>query len=109
MVVQLADHPLILACELEIRLPEAVTMLPLEPTLTPNPSRRGNRIVQSSLDEDPVNRSVADRRDPLNLIVPRVAFDLVRTPMFATPQLHDEVHGYLRSLAVVVGSSGFDP
>ena len=84
-------------------------MLTLEPTLTPNPSRRGNRIVQSSLDEETVNRSVADRRDPLNLIVPQVAFDLVRTPMFAASQLQDEVHSFLRRLVVVVGPSGFDP
>ncbi len=92
MVVQVADHPLILACELEVSLPEAVAMLTLESMPTPNPSRRGNGIVQSSLDEDPVNRSVADRRDTLNLVVSQVPLDLVRTPMFAASQLQDEVH-----------------
>ena len=56
-----------------------------------------------------MNGSVADRRGPLNLIVPQVPLDLVRTPMFAASQLKDEVHGFLRGLVVVVGSSGFDP
>jgi len=61
-------------------------MLPLEPTLTPNPSRLGDGIVQSSLDEDSMDRSMADRRDPLNLVVSQVSFDLVWSPMFAASQ-----------------------
>ena len=87
-----ADHPLVAFCELEVSLPEAVAMLTLEPTLTPNPSRRRDWIVQPSLDEDSMDRSMADRRDSLNLIVSQVPFDLVRSPMFAAPQLQDEVH-----------------
>jgi len=60
VVVEVADHPLVLLGEFEVCLPEAVTMLPLEPTLTPNPPRRLNWIVQSSLVEDIVNGCVAD-------------------------------------------------
>ncbi len=56
-----------------------------------------------------MNGSVAYRRDPLNLIVPQVPLDLVRSPVLAASQLQDEVHGFLRGLVVVVGSSGFDP
>jgi hypothetical protein len=92
MVVRVAHHPLILGCELEIRLLEAVAMFPLEPTLTPNHSRRENRIVQSSLDEDPVNRSEADGRDPLHLIVPQVPLNLVR------PQCLPRLSSKMRSM-----------
>jgi hypothetical protein len=69
MIIQEADHPLVLLGELEVCLPEAIVMLTLESALTPNPSRRLDWIVQSSLDEDSMDRSMADRRDPSNLIV----------------------------------------
>ena len=82
MIVEVADHPVVLFCLLVVCLPEAVAMLPLEPTLTPNPPRRLDRIVQSSLDEDAVDRSMADWCDPLNLVGPQVSLDLVRSPMF---------------------------
>jgi hypothetical protein len=59
MIIQEADHPLVAFCELEVSLPETITMLTLEPTLTPNPSRRRDGIIQSSLNEDPMDRSVA--------------------------------------------------
>ena len=36
---------------------------------------------------------VADRRGLLNLVVPQVSFDLVRSPMSAASQLQDEVDG----------------
>ena len=65
MIVEVADHPLILLGELEVSLPEAVAMLPLESVLTPNSSRRRNRIVQSSIYEDAVGRLVTDRRDTM--------------------------------------------
>ena len=84
-------------------------MLPLPPMFAPNPSGRVDGVVQSSLDEDSVNRSVADRPDALNSIVPQIAFDLVRSPMFAAFQLQDEVHGFLRGLVVMARSLGFDP
>ncbi len=80
MIIQEADHPLITFCELEISLPEAVAMLALESTLTPNPSRPGDGIVQSSIDEDSMDRSMTDRRDPLNLIVSQVSFDFCSVP-----------------------------
>ncbi len=60
MVIQVADHPLILICELEISLPKAVAMRPLKPTLTPNPSGIGDWVVQTSLVEDLVDGCVAD-------------------------------------------------
>lgn len=63
MVVEVADHPFILACELEVSLPEAVAMFPLEPTLTPGLSGFGDGIVQSSLVEDLVDGCVAYRLD----------------------------------------------
>ena len=92
MIIQEADHPFILACEFEVCLPEAVAMLPFEPTLTPNPSGRGDWIVQASLDEDSMNGSVADGRDSLNSVVSQVTLDLVRSPMSAASQFQDEVH-----------------
>lgn len=36
MIIQEADRPLAVFCQLEVSLPEAVAMLPLESTLTPN-------------------------------------------------------------------------
>ena len=65
MIIQETDHPLIMFRELEICLPETVAMLPLEPTLTPNPSRSLDRIVQSSLDEDLVDGGVTDSALPV--------------------------------------------
>jgi len=92
MIIQVADHPLVCICEFKVGLPETVAMLPLEPTLTPNPSRLGDGIVQSSLDENAMNRSMTDRRDPPDLVITQVSFDLVWSPMFAASQFQDKVH-----------------
>ena len=108
MIIQEADHPLIVLRELEVSLPEAIAVLTLESTLTPNLSGRRDWIVQSSLDEDPMDGSVADGRGSLNHVISQVPFDLVRSPMFTPPQFQDEVHRWLRGLVVAVGSSGFD-
>ena len=62
-------------------------MLTLESTLTPNPPRRGDRIVQPRFDEDSMDGLVADGLDAFRSIVSQVAFDLVWSPMFAPPQL----------------------
>src|SRR3989304_9352911 len=108
MIIQEADHPLVLFGKFEIRLPQVVTMRAVESTFTPNLSRSRDRIVQSSLEKDSMNGSVADRRDFLNLIVPQIPFNLVWSPMLATPQFEYEVHSWLRSLVESVGPSGFD-
>jgi len=59
MIVEVADHPLILLGELKICLPEAVAVLTLESALTPDLSRLGDGVVQSSLVEDLVDGCVA--------------------------------------------------
>jgi len=87
MIIQVADHPFVVFCELEVSLPEAVAMLTLESTLTPNPPRRGDWIVQPCLDEDSMDGLVADGLDAFRSIVTQVPFDLVRSPMFTPSQL----------------------
>ena len=60
MIVEVADHPLVMFCELEISLPEAVAVFALESTLAPDPSRFRDWVVESSLVEDLVDCCVAD-------------------------------------------------
>ena len=60
--------------------------------LTLHPSRLRDGIIQSSLEKDSMDSSVTDRRDSLNLIVPQIPFNLVWSPMFATPQFEYEIH-----------------
>ena len=80
MVVEVADHPLVRVCELEICLPEAVAVRTLEPTLTPDPSWLEDGVVQSCLDEDLVDCSVTDRGDLAACVVVEVAFYSVGSP-----------------------------
>jgi len=47
MVVEVADHPFILACEFEVGLPEAVAVQALESMRPPDPSGLGDGVVQS--------------------------------------------------------------
>lgn len=61
MIVEVADHPFVFACELEISLPEAVAVFPLESSLPPHPSGLGDGVVQACLHEDLVDGCVADR------------------------------------------------
>ena len=106
MIVQEADHPLVVFRELEVCLPEAVAMFPLEPTLTPNPSRRLDRIVQSSLDEDLVDGGVAD--SALSVVVAQVSFDAAWSSVACSSQLEDEFRCLLWGSMDCVGSMGLD-
>ena len=87
MVVEVADNPFILACELEIRLPEAVGVLPLEPTPTPDSSGVGDGVVQSGLVEDLVDGCMPDW---LLSVVAEIAFYAAWSPMPCSSQLEDE-------------------
>ena len=93
MIVQVADPPFILISHLEVCLPEVIAMRTLEPTFTPDPSWFEDGVVQSSLDENAIDRSMTDRRDPSNPIVSQVSLNLVRPPMFAASQFQDDVNG----------------
>jgi len=48
MVILIADHPIVVAAELEIRLPEAVAVFSLETLRSPSLSGLGYRMVQAS-------------------------------------------------------------
>ena len=72
MIIQEADHPFILACEFEVCLPEAVAVLALESVFTPDLSRLGNWVVESSLVEDLVDGCVAYG---CGVVVAKVSFD----------------------------------
>jgi len=80
VIVQVADHPLILFGEFEVCLPEAVAVWTLESTFSPDPSWLGDGVVQSSLDEDLVDCSMADRGDLAACVVVEVAFYSVGSP-----------------------------
>ena len=60
MIVEVADHPFILLGEFEVCLPEAVAVGPLESAFTPDLSRLGDGVVESSLIEEFVDGCVAD-------------------------------------------------
>ena len=60
MIIQEADHPFVLLGEFEVCLPEAIAVRPLESAFTPDLSRLGNWIVESSFVEDLVDGCVAD-------------------------------------------------
>jgi len=60
MIIQEADHPLVLFGEFEVCLPQVVTMRALESAFTPNPSRVRNGVVQACLVEDLVDGCVTD-------------------------------------------------
>ena len=80
MIVQEGDHPFVAFCELEVSLPEAVAMWTLESTFTPDPSWLGDGVVQSCLDEDLMDCSMADRGDLTACVVAEVTFYSVRPP-----------------------------
>jgi len=105
MIIQEADHPLVVFCELEISLPEAVAMRTLESVLTPNPSRLGDGIVQSSLVEDLVDGCVAYG---CGVVVAEVSFDAAWSPIPRPSELKYEVDGGLWGSVDRVGFVGFD-
>ena len=80
MIIQIADHPLVLFSELEICLPEAIAVRTLESTLTPDPSWLEDGVVQSCLDEDLVDCSVTDACDLAACVVVEVTFYSVGAP-----------------------------
>ena len=72
MIIQEADHPLVVFCELVVTLPEVVAVLTLKSALTPDSSGLGDWIVQSSLVEEFVDGCVAGYA--LLVVVTQVAF-----------------------------------
>ena len=93
-------------CELEISLPEAVAVLPLESTLSPDFSGLWNSIVQSSLDEDLMDGCVAD--SALLRVVTQIDFDAAWSPVSCPSELKYEVHGGLWGSMDRVGLVRFD-
>ena len=87
MIIQVADHPLVLLGELEVCLPEAIAMRPLESVLTPDLSRLGDGVVESSFVEDLVDGCVAYRGD-LTVIL-QVAFYSAWSPLSLSSKLQD--------------------
>ena len=87
MIIEVTDHPFILIGHLEVCLPEAVAMRPLESTLAPNPSRRRDGIIQSSLVEDLMDGCVAYRVD-LTVIL-QVAFYSAWPPLSLSSKLQN--------------------
>jgi hypothetical protein len=108
MIVQVTDHPFVAFCELEVSLPEAVTMLPLDPTLTPNPPRRLDWIVQSSLDEYSMDSVVTNRDYAFTAVVLELAFDLAWAPTLLPLKLEYEIRNLLRCLPETVTHSGLE-
>jgi hypothetical protein len=105
MIVQIADHPLVVFCLLVVSLPELVASRTLESASAPDPSRLGDRVVQSSLVEDLVDGCVADW---LLRIVAQVAFYATWSPISSSSQLEDEFRCGLWGSMDRVGSMRFD-
>jgi len=74
MIVEVADHPFVVFCEPVVCLPELVASGTLESTLAPGLSRLRDGVVESSLVEDFVDCSMADRGDLAACVVAEVAF-----------------------------------
>ena len=106
MVVEVADHPLILIGHFEVCLPQVVTMRALESTFTPNPSRVRNGVVQACFHEDLVDGCVTDC--DLLRVVTEVAFYSAWSPTSGLSQLDDEFYCRLRGSMDYVRPVGFD-
>ena len=81
-------------------------MWALESAFAPDSSGRGDRIVQSSLDEDLVDGCVAGYA--LLVVVAEVAFYAAWSPIPRPSELKYEVDGGLWGSMGRVGSMGFD-
>jgi len=92
-------------CELEISLPEAVAVRPLESALTPGLSRLGDGVVESSLVEDLVDCCVAYG---CSVVVAEVSFDAAWSPAPCPSELKYEVDGGLWGSMDRVRFVGFD-
>lgn len=108
VIVQVADHPFILACELEVCLPQVVAVRPFESTFTPNLSRSLDRIVQPSLDEGSMDCVVTNRDYAFAPIILEVTFNLAWAPMLLPSKLEYEIHRSLRCLLESVRSPRLD-
>jgi len=80
-------------------------MRPLESVLTPDLSRLGNWVVESSLVEDLVDGCVAYG---CGVVVAEVAFDAAWSPIPCPSELKYEVDGGLWGSMGRVGFVGFD-
>jgi len=93
MIVEVADHPLVVFCELVVPLPEFVASCTLESTSTPDLSRLRDWVVQSSLVEELMDCCVADSALPV--VVAEVSFDATWSPIPRPSELKYEIHGGL--------------
>ena len=93
-------------CELEISLPEAVAVLPLESTLSPGFSGLWDSIVQSSLVEDLMDGCAAD--SALLRVVTQIGFDAAWSSVSCPSELKYEVDGGLWGSMDRVGFVRFD-
>ena len=81
-------------------------MRPLESVLTPDLSRLGDWVVESSLVEEFVDGCVAD--SALFRVIAEVSFDAAWSPIPRPSELKYEVDGGLWGSMDRVGSMGFD-
>ena len=91
--------------DLEVALPEAVAMRPLESVFTPGLSRLGNWVVESSVVEDLMDGCVAYG---CGVVVAEVSFDAAWSPVSCLSELKYEVDGGLWGSMGRVGFVGFD-
>jgi hypothetical protein len=81
MVILETDHPVIVAAELEVRLPEAVAVFSLKTFCSPCFPRLGYGVIQAGFTYDPVGYVVVDDE----AFVLEVAGYLVWTPTVPFP------------------------
>ena len=108
VIIQVADHPFVLACEFEVGLPEAVAIRPFESTFTPDLSRSHDWMAQSSFDEDSMDGVVTNRGYTFASIVLEVAFNFAWTPMLLLSKPKYEIHSLLWRLPIPMRLSRLD-
>ena len=106
MIIQVTDHPLVLLGELEVSLPGTVAMRPLESALTPDLSRLGDGVVESSRVEDIVDGCVAV--SALLRVIAEVSFDAAWSPIPCPSELKDELYCLLWGSMDRVGFVGLN-
>ena len=85
MAILEADHPVVVAAKLEVRLPQTVGMFPLETLRPPSLSRLIYRMVQASLTDDPVSMIMVY----FEALVAEMASYLAWAPTVPFPELDD--------------------
>jgi hypothetical protein len=81
MIILEADHPVIVAAQFKVRLPEAVAVFSLETLCSPGFSWLGYWMVQACLTDDGVNFMVVNGETSIS----KVARNLVWAPTISLP------------------------